>query len=127
MQEPPTRERDDILVIDDDPAIVGYVVDALEDHGYAVRSAPDGREGLAAIQQRLPSLVLLDLMLPGLFGAPLMGKIWDIDPRLPIVLITAAPTRAAPLAAAHGLAWIAKPFDIETLLTCVGRYARPST
>ena len=118
--------KGDILVIDDDPAIVQFVVDALTDHGYAVRSAQNGADGLMAILERLPALVLLDLIMPGLHGGPLMAQIWAADPRLPIVLITAMPERGKPLAEEHGIAWIAKPFGVEPLLACVERYVRPS-
>jgi DNA-binding response OmpR family regulator len=122
----PEQKPGDILVIDDDPAIIQFVVDALEDAGYTARSAQNGEEGLMAILERLPALVLLDLILPGMYGAPLMGQIWAADPRLPIVLMSAMSHRLKPLANQYGIAWIAKPFSVQTLLICVGKYVQPS-
>jgi DNA-binding response OmpR family regulator len=117
----------DILVIDDDPAIVAYVTDALSDEGYATRGVHNGEEGLMAIHDHQPALVILDLVLPGIQGAPLMSQIWTAAPTTPIVLMTALPQLGEPLSAQYGLSWFAKPFSVNTLLTVVGRYIQPSS
>ena len=122
----PDAPAGDILVIDDDPGILQFVVDALEDHGYAARGAANGEEGLMAIHARQPALVVLDLILPGLSGAPLMTQIWMAAPQTPVVLMTAVPERAGPLGEQYGLSWFAKPFSVQTLLTVVGHYLPPS-
>src|SRR3546814_554746 len=49
-----------ILVIDDDPDVRGFIVTSLEEQGYRVREASDGRKGLKAIAQERPNLVILD-------------------------------------------------------------------
>ena len=61
-----TQQR--ILIIDDDADIVKTVSANLELDGFEVSSAPNGNEGLAALQSRSPDLVLLDLNLPDIDG-----------------------------------------------------------
>jgi DNA-binding response OmpR family regulator len=124
MADATTGIPGDILVIDDDPAIVAYVTDALSDEGYAIRGVYNGEEGLMEIHHRQPALVLLDVVLPGIQGAPLMSQIWNAAPMTPIVLMTAMPQLGEPLSAQYGLSWFEKPFSIDTLLTVVGRYVR---
>ena len=57
-----------ILVIDDDPYIVKYLVDILSDNGYATCSASDGAEGLELLKREKPDLVTLDLEMPNEWG-----------------------------------------------------------
>ena len=54
-----------MLVIDDDPDVRGFIAAALEDQGYLVRQASDGREGLAEVQREKPDLVIVDFVMPG--------------------------------------------------------------
>jgi DNA-binding response OmpR family regulator len=54
----------DVLIVDDDPVIVGLITDALQIEGYAVRKVSNGVEGLMAIAADSPALILLDLHIP---------------------------------------------------------------
>ena len=58
----------DILVIDDDAAVLATIADILRDEGYCVRTAANGKEGLAAAEQQRPALILLDMRMPGMDG-----------------------------------------------------------
>ena len=58
-----------VLVIDDDPDVRGFIASTLEDQGYRVRQASDGREGLAQLEHEKPDLVILDFIMPGMSGA----------------------------------------------------------
>src|SRR5439155_16129028 len=58
-----------ILVVDDDPDVRGFIVEALEEQGYLVREAADGREGIAEVEREAPDLIVLDFIMPGLSGA----------------------------------------------------------
>ena len=65
----------DILVVEDDPAIVDFVQRVLRRAGYAVRTAGDGAVALAAIAEHRPALVLLDLTLPGVRGEAVVEQL----------------------------------------------------
>jgi two-component system OmpR family response regulator len=64
-----------ILVVDDDPGIRDVLSEFLERHGYAVRTAADGREMEAALAQSRPDLIVLDLMLPGEDGLSICKRV----------------------------------------------------
>ncbi len=57
-----------ILVVDDDPDALEIVGTFLESRGYRVLTAKDGKEALALLEEARPSLVLLDVMMPGMDG-----------------------------------------------------------
>ena len=75
------RAAESILVIDDDPDVRGFIADALDEQGYRVREAADGREGLAELQREQADLVIIDFIMPGLSGAEVARKIRAQAPR----------------------------------------------
>jgi len=77
-----------LLFIEDDDAIRVALKLALEDEGYEVREAPDGRAGLAAFAEREPDLVLLDLRLPDLSGFEVCRSLRSSS-IVPIIIVTA--------------------------------------
>lgn len=80
-----------VLIIDDEPDIVSYLMLVLEDHGYDVASAPDGERGLELARKEDPDLVCLDIMMPRKTGVALYQEI-KTDPelkKLPCIIISA--------------------------------------
>ena len=116
-----------VLIVDDDEAIRETLRFALEDCGYDVLEAADGLSALRVLRTTAARLVvLLDLMMPGLDGAGVLGAVAG-DARLAsqfaYILVTAN-TRTLTLAFANLLtnlrvATISKPFDLDTLLDVV--------
>lgn len=108
-----------VLVVDDDPEIVGMVSLRLSRRGYRVITASDGNEALDTARRERPALVLLDVMMPGRNG-------WEVaralrqDPvteKMRIVMLTAIGQTVneitSPLYGAD--AYIDKPFDFVVL------------
>jgi two-component system phosphate regulon response regulator PhoB len=80
-----------VLIVDDEPDLLELVRFQLEEAGFEVETAPDGRIGLEAIRRRRPSLVVLDWMLPDLPGTEVCRQL-RADPALrdlPVLLLTA--------------------------------------
>jgi DNA-binding response OmpR family regulator len=77
-----------LLFIEDDDAIRLALSMALEDEGYEVREAPDGKSGLAAFAEREPDLVLLDLRLPDMSGFEVCRSLRATS-IVPIIIVTA--------------------------------------
>jgi len=80
-----------IVVVEDEPDILEVLCYNLKREGYQVTGSLDGRDGLALIQQLVPDLVLLDLMLPGLDGLEIC-RCLKAEPRtqhIPIIMVTA--------------------------------------
>jgi two-component system, chemotaxis family, chemotaxis protein CheY len=113
-----------VLVVDDDPDILDAICDILEGEGYRVARARHGVEALDRVSQELPSVILLDLMMPVMDGLAFANALRQrpLPRRVPIVVISADgnPQRAAALGAQ---AYLAKPFDIDALLSHVAHIA----
>lgn len=80
-----------VLVIDDDPKFAGLVADVLSSNDFAVSIATSGPNGLRQAREMLPSLVLLDLWMPGMKGFEVCQKLKEDSTTsgLPILIITA--------------------------------------
>ncbi len=115
----------EVLVVDDEADIRELVSGVLEDEGYAVRSAADSSGALDAIDDRRPSLVLLDVWLQGskLDGLQLLEQIKRRDPTLPVLMISGHGNLDTAVAAIRegAVDFIEKPFKADRLLHLVGR------
>ena len=115
----------EVLVVDDEADIRELVAGVLEDEGYSVRSAADSGGALEAIDDRRPSLVLLDVWLQGskLDGLQLLEQIKGRDPTLPVLMISGHGNLDTAVAAIRegAVDFIEKPFKADRLLHLVGR------
>ena len=87
-QPPAAQGRTRILVVDDDPKALRYVRDTLSKSGYEPVVTADPQEALRLLEEKMPKLVLLDLMLPGSSGIDLMKDILTIA-KLPVIFLSA--------------------------------------
>ncbi len=108
--------RPSVLVIEDDESSANLARDTLQ-HLFNVEIADDGARGLTAYQARRHDLILLDLRLPDMPGEEVLQKIRALDPRQPVVVITAHASLDAHAALMLDGAtdFIPKPFDITHL------------
>ncbi|MDP3800665.1 sigma-54 dependent transcriptional regulator [Brevundimonas sp.] len=115
----------DILVVDDEADIRELVSGLLEDEGHAVRVASNSDEALAAIRARKPSLALLDIWMQGggLDGLELLDVIKELDPDLPVVMISGHGNIETAVTALQRGAYdfIEKPFKSDRLVVVVQR------
>jgi len=115
----------DILIVDDEQDIRELVAGVLEDEGYATRTAAGSSEALAALADRRPSLVLLDVWLQGskLDGLQLLEEIKRRDPSLPVLMISGHGNLDTAVAAIRqgAVDFIEKPFEAGHLLHLVAR------
>jgi DNA-binding response OmpR family regulator len=107
-----------ILVIEDEPRILGFLVRGLEAEGFSVDAARNGSEGLKRARRDPYDLVLLDLLLPGLDGLSVLHELNRARPDLPVVIASARsdlPTklRGFGLGAAD---YLSKPFSFDELI-----------
>ena len=77
-----------VLIVDDEGLICRSLTRAFEARGHAVRSAPDGAQGLVIWQQWQPDAVVVDVLMPGLTGPQLLQKIGP-TPMTKVVLMSA--------------------------------------
>jgi DNA-binding NtrC family response regulator len=118
--QPPNRAADNarILMIDDEAAIRESIETLLTLEGFTVALAPDGSAGLDLISRNQYDLLLLDLALPGESGIDLLPRIKELQPELPVIMITAYGTVANVVDAIRAGAenFVQKPWDNEKLL-----------
>jgi CheY-like chemotaxis protein/two-component sensor histidine kinase len=108
-----------VLVIDDDPDVRNFIATSLEEQGYKVREAGDGREGLAAIERTAPDLVIVDFIMPGMTGAEVARKIRSRLPGQPILFVSGYSETEAVKRIAPDAPLLAKPFRAEALQKAV--------
>ncbi|RMG86161.1 MAG: DNA-binding response regulator [Chloroflexi bacterium] len=82
------RENKTILVVDDEPRMIGFIRMNLELEGYQVIEAHNGLEALEAIRTKLPDLVLLDVMMPELDGFETLRMLREFSD-VPVIMLTA--------------------------------------
>jgi len=115
----------DILIVDDEQDIRDLVAGVLEDEGYEARTAADSASAIAALRERRPSLVLLDVWLQGsqLDGLELLDEIKRRDPSLPVLMISGHGNIDTAVTAIRrgAVDFIEKPFEAEKLLHLVAR------
>ena len=117
-----------ILVVDDEPSVRDVLTALLEDEGYLVRTASNGREALATLRTWQPALILLDLMMPGMDGLAFRtaqrGE--GLHLQVPTVVLSAARDAQSQATQIGAVAVIPKPFDVDVLLTVVERVVSQS-
>jgi two-component system OmpR family response regulator len=121
-------ERGRILVVDDEPAITDFIALGLHHEGYEVATAGDGHQGLRAVDEFKPDLVILDVMMPRLDGFELCRAIAG-EPRRGIIILSA---RHETTDRIHGLElgaddYLVKPFEFGELLARVNAVLRRRT
>lgn len=120
-----------VLIVDDEPNIVQSLQFLMTDAGFDVRTANDGEAALVAIAQRVPDVVVLDVMLPGSDGYEVCRKI-RANPAWRGVRIIMLTARGRDSERARGIelgadAYITKPFSTRELVEQVKRFLGSST
>ena len=112
-----------ILVVDDDPEICAVLSQVLEDAGYTVETASDGRTALAMIVASPPELLITDLVVPGLSGWSLFARVRRRWPRLPVIIISGSDMgrRHREASPREHAVFLRKPLCLEQLLAIVAR------
>lgn len=108
-----------ILIIDDDPYIVKYLEDILQDDGYETRAANNVEEGLKLMKEEKPDLITLDLEMPNEWGPKFYRKmVQDAEYKgTPVIVVSGL--SGIHLAIKNAVASFKKPFNPQELLACI--------
>lgn len=118
-------ERSMVLVVDDDPDLRAAIEMLLEDEGWRVVTAPDGRAALERVAEQMPGLILLDMRMPVMNGWDFARAFRERYGRAaPIVVVTAAEDAASRAEEIDAEGVLSKPFRIEEVIALVGRLAK---
>lgn len=111
-----------ILVVDDEPTVRELVCAVLDGAGHETVGASSGGEALEAIAGGGFNLVVTDVVMPGLDGFELLGRVQESNPGLPVLLVTGAVDRRHALTGAQGASGVLyKPFTHTELREAVAR------
>jgi CheY-like chemotaxis protein len=127
MEQPIAHSSDAtklVLIVEDDPDLAGSLAEVLEDEGYGVRVATNGREALDALGQGTPpDLILLDMGMPVMDGWQFSAeqrKMTGLRP-IPVVVVTADGNARGKAESIHAAGHLTKPVTIDRLLDEVQR------
>jgi len=108
-----------IMIVDDDPVIVKYLIALFEDNGYETCSANDGVKALEILKSETPDLVTLDLEMPEEWGTQFYRKMTKNKAfkDIPVIVISGMASRH--LSIKKAVAFLSKPFDPDKVLGIV--------
>ena len=117
-----------ILIIDDDDQLRNSFKKLLSEEDYKVDDAASGEAGLNIVKKEVPDLVILDMRLPGMNGLETFRAIHKIEPKLPVIIMTAFGSTETAIEATKlgAFDYILKPFDIPDMLALVKQAIRAS-
>jgi len=129
IQAPPSADR--ILVVDDEPEIVALVTYHLAKTGYRISTASSGQDALDMARRDRPSLIVLDLMLPGMSGFDVLEQLRSDDATRDVAVLMLTARREEP-DRIRGLSlgaddYLTKPFSPQELVLRVGAILRRSS
>jgi excisionase family DNA binding protein len=115
-----TKEGPLVLIVDDDPGLRGFVRASLELEGYSVREAGSADEGLSAIDQEPPDLILLDVMMPYVDGWEMLRRLQEKHGvgSIPVLMFSGKvdPEEAGEVTERGAQGFVGKPFDPQQLI-----------
>lgn len=119
------KEKINILVAEDEAELREILKVTLEQQGYRAILASDGNEAIKKIEKKSFQMALIDIKMPGVSGRELVSKIKQINPRVPIVIITGSPDFEEEMSLKkQTFDYIYKPFRLNELVKIIKRALR---
>ena len=117
-----SQVRGSVLIVEDNLAITEMMKTLLELEGYKVQTAVDGQQGIEALQNNPPSVILLDMMMPGVNGWHFLDfqRTHSEFAHIPVIVVSAFGEIAKSV---HPDAYIPKPVKLDVLLETVQKYS----
>ena len=112
-----------LLIVDDEPNVLYLLEKSLRSEKWDVVTASTGQQAIQSVEQSQPDAVLIDVRLPDMSGLDAFGRMREIDPRLPVIIMTAhATTETAIEAMKRGaFEYLLKPLDVHQLRDVVSQ------
>jgi CheY-like chemotaxis protein len=116
-----------VLVVDDEFGVAEVLQSILEDEGYRVVTAINGKQGLARLEDARPDLVMLDYMMPIMDGARMLAEMrrQPESEQIPIVMMSSLDEASIRDSCAGYTGFLRKPFRAAAVIALVGRLLAP--
>ncbi len=110
-----------ILIVDDDPTLRQSFSKLLRAEGHSVTTAADGEAAVALVRQQPPELVIMDIRMPGMSGLQAFQEIHALQPKLPVIIMTAFGTTETAIEATKlgAYDYVLKPFEVPDILATI--------
>lgn len=114
------------LIVEDQASIAELIAIVLKKEGFKTQICSQGRQVEAAVLKYRPSIILMDLWIPGIDGMKLTKKLKSgmLTKNIPIIIISAQNFLPKIVSAVKADGFLAKPFNIDDLVAIVNKYAR---
>jgi len=114
---------ENILIVDDEKNYHTIIGEILQEEGYTSLTASSGMEALDILNNNLIDLILTDVKMPGMDGIKLLEKVKEINPDIPVIIMTAYGSVEKAVEAMHKGAYtfILKPFENQTLIAHIAK------
>ena len=111
-----------ILIVDDEPQIRQSFEKILTAEGHTVKTASSGEAAIALVQAAVPDLVIMDVSLPGMSGLEAFRAIHEIEPKLPVIVMTGKGTTETAIEATKlgAFEYVLKPLEFPDSLALIG-------
>lgn len=112
-----------ILIADDDGQLRQSFEKLLTAEGHKIRTASSGEAALAAVQTEMPDLVIMDVRMPGMSGLDAFRTMHELEPKLPVIIMTAYGTTETAIEATKlgAFEYVLKPFEIPDILALIAQ------
>lgn len=112
-----------VLLVEDERSVREAFSLRLSDAGYLMQTAGSGEEALAALHETMPDVIVLDLVMPQMSGIEVLGRVRQVDPDVPVIMLTARGTVKDAVEAMRlgAFDFIAKSIDLDDLLLALRR------
>lgn len=109
----------EIFVVEDDAEVRRFIIECLESHGCTINYAANGHDALASLADARPDLLMVDFAMPGMNGAELVQRSWQLHPGLPVLMATGYADMETVEKIIPPECVLHKPFRSEDLLTAI--------
>lgn len=113
-----------ILVVEDDADVRRFIIECLEAHGCTVWQAENGFEALSLLARDRPDLLMVDFAMPGMNGAEVVQRAWQLHPHLPVLMATGYADMKMVESVIPDECLLRKPFRSDELLAAVDSVIR---
>jgi nitrogen regulation protein NR(I) len=112
-----------ILIVDDDPQLRQSFEKLLTAEDHTVKTASSGEAAISMVQEEVPDLVIMDVRLPGMNGLEAFQAMHKIEPKLPVIIMTAFGTTETAIEATKlgAFEYVLKPFEIPDILALISQ------
>jgi len=113
-----------ILIVDDDPQLCEFVAMALAEQGYETATAADGMQALTLAAKAPPTLLIIDIGMPGLSGEELAAKVGELAAApVPCIIMSGSVLERTESGQGVVVGYLPKPFELDDLFRMVRQYA----